>query len=86
MEFSKWWVTEFKHIKFPSQGTIFDYFLDHETKKWLPWREKVSKFVLDPEMPLQVCRLEKKLLKKHMPFSRDMRLIDFYAVHASQKT
>ena len=54
VEFSKWWVTEFKHIKFPSQGTIFDYFLDHETKKWLPWREKVSKFVLDPDMPLQV--------------------------------
>ena len=67
MEFSKWWVTEFKHIKFPSQGTIFDYFLDHETKKWLPWREKVSKFVLDPEMPLQVCHLEKKKkLKKYV--------------------
>ena len=54
VEFSKWWVTEFKHIKFPSQGTVFDYFLDHETKKWLPWSEKVPKFVLDPDMPLQV--------------------------------
>ena len=47
-------MTEFKHIKFPSQGTIFDYFLDSETKKWLPWSEKVPKFTLDPEMPLQV--------------------------------
>ena len=54
VEFSKWWVTEFKHIKFPSQGTVFDYFLDHETKKWLPWSEKVPKFTLDPDMPLQV--------------------------------
>lgn len=54
VEFSKWWVTEFKHIKFPTQGTIFDYFLDSETKKWLPWAEKVPKFTLDPEMPLQV--------------------------------
>ncbi len=53
VEFSKWWVTEFKHIKFPSQGTIFDYFLDYETLKWVPWSEKVSEFTLDPEMPLQ---------------------------------
>jgi len=55
VEFSKWWVTEFKHIKFPSQGTIFDYYLDHETRKWMPWSEKVPKFTLDPEIPLQVC-------------------------------
>ena len=54
VEFSKWWVTEFKNIKFPSQGTVFDYFLDAETKKWTPWTEKVPKFEHDPEMPLQV--------------------------------
>ena len=54
VEFTKWWVTEFKHIKFPSQGTLFDYFLDHETRKWTPWSEKVPNFTLDPEMPLQV--------------------------------
>ncbi len=53
VEFSKWWVTEFKHIKFPSQGTIFDYFLDCETLKWVSWSEKVSSFTLDPEVPLQ---------------------------------
>ena len=41
-------------VKFPSQGTVFDYFLDDDTKKWLPWMEKVPKFVMDPEMPLQV--------------------------------
>ncbi len=54
VEFSKWWVAEFKHIKFPSQGTIFDYFLDHTSKKWLHWGEKVPKFTLDSELPLQV--------------------------------
>eukprot|EP00731_Ephydatia_muelleri_P012058 Em0006g952a len=53
VEFSKWWVTEFKQFKFPSQGTVFDYFLDHETKKWLPWSEKIPKFELDREKPLQ---------------------------------
>lgn len=54
VEFSKWWVTEFKNIKFPSQGTVFDYFFDAETKKWTPWTEKVPKFEHDPEIPLQV--------------------------------
>lgn len=54
VEFSKWWVTEFKTIKFPSAGTVFDYFIDSETKKFVPWTEKVPKFELDSEMPLQV--------------------------------
>ncbi|NXE57526.1 DYH17 protein, partial [Casuarius casuarius] len=53
VEFSKWWVNEFKTIKFPSQGTIFDYYIDPETKKFMPWTEKVPKFELDPEVPLQ---------------------------------
>lgn len=53
VEFSKWWVTEFKIVKFPSQGTIFDYYLDNETKKFLPWQEKVPKFEFDSDMPLQ---------------------------------
>ena len=55
VEFSKWWVSEFKVVKFPSQGTVFDYLLDGETKKWVHWTEKVPKFELDPEVPLQVC-------------------------------
>ncbi|NXP09467.1 DYH17 protein, partial [Thinocorus orbignyianus] len=53
VEFSKWWVNEFKTVKFPSQGTIFDYYIDPETKKFMPWTEKVPKFELDPEVPLQ---------------------------------
>ena len=54
VEFSKWWVSEFKVVKFPSQGTVFDYLLDGETKKWVHWTEKIPKFELDPEVPLQV--------------------------------
>ncbi|XP_054702261.1 dynein axonemal heavy chain 17 [Grus americana] len=53
VEFSKWWVNEFKTVKFPSQGTIFDYYIDPETKKFTLWTEKVPKFELDPEVPLQ---------------------------------
>ncbi|XP_010006976.1 PREDICTED: dynein heavy chain 17, axonemal [Chaetura pelagica] len=53
LEFSKWWLSEFKTIKFPAQGTVFDYYIESETKKFMPWTEKVPKFELDPEVPLQ---------------------------------
>ncbi|KAL9897380.1 dynein heavy chain at 93AB [Glossina fuscipes fuscipes] len=53
IEFSKWWVNEFKTIKFPQGGTIFDYFLDTETKQFVPWTEKIPKFELDGDLPLQ---------------------------------
>ncbi|CAM4557085.1 unnamed protein product [Lepidochelys kempii] len=55
VEFSKWWVTEFKTIKFPSQGTVFDFYIDPETKKFEPWSKLIPKFEFDPEMPLQAC-------------------------------
>ncbi|XP_066560773.1 dynein axonemal heavy chain 9 [Amia ocellicauda] len=55
VEFSKWWVTEFKTIKFPSQGTVFDYYIDPKTKKFEPWSTMIPKFEFDPEIPLQAC-------------------------------
>ncbi|OCT60754.1 dynein heavy chain 9, axonemal isoform X2 [Xenopus laevis] len=55
VEFSKWWVTEFKTIKFPSQGTVFDYYIDPESKKFEPWSKLIPKFEFDPDMPLQAC-------------------------------
>ncbi|ERE69467.1 dynein heavy chain 17, axonemal [Cricetulus griseus] len=54
-EFSKWWLTEFKTVKFPSQGTVFDYYIDPETKKFEPWTKLIPQFEFDPEMPLQAC-------------------------------
>ncbi|XP_061247081.1 dynein axonemal heavy chain 9 isoform X1 [Bos javanicus] len=54
-EFSKWWLSEFKTIKFPSQGTIFDYYIDPETKKFEPWSRLIPQFEFDPETPLQAC-------------------------------
>ena len=54
VEFTKWWVTDFKTIKFPSAGTVFDYYIDPETKKFEPWTKKVPKFEYDPDIPLQV--------------------------------
>ncbi|TMS22374.1 hypothetical protein E3U43_012639 [Larimichthys crocea] len=55
VEFSKWWVAEFKTIKFPSQGTVFDYYIDPETKKFEPWSKMVPKFEMDADAPLQAC-------------------------------
>lgn len=54
IEFSKWWVNEFKSIKFPAQGTVFDFYIDPETKQFTPWTERVPKFELDTDIPLQV--------------------------------
>ncbi|KAK7573934.1 hypothetical protein V9T40_011125 [Parthenolecanium corni] len=54
-EFSKWWVGEFKSIKYPAQGTVFDYFIDAETRQFIPWNEKIPKFELDPDIPLQAA-------------------------------
>ncbi|XP_003791133.1 dynein heavy chain 9, axonemal [Otolemur garnettii] len=54
-EFSKWWLTQFKTVKFPSQGTVFDYYIDPETKKLEPWSKLIPQFEFDLEMPLQAC-------------------------------
>ncbi|KAH1023596.1 hypothetical protein HUJ04_012770 [Dendroctonus ponderosae] len=53
IEFTKWWVNEFKTVKFPPQGTVFDYYIDDETKQFVSWIEKVGRFELDPDAPLQ---------------------------------
>lgn len=54
-EFSRWWSKEMRAVKFPSQGTVFDYVIDSETKKFTPWSEKMVPFELEPDVPLQVC-------------------------------
>ena len=53
IEFSKWWVNEFKQIKLPIEGTIFDYYVDNDTKKFMPWTDKITAFIYDSEKPLQ---------------------------------
>lgn len=37
-EFSAWWKTTFKNVKFPSRDTVFDYFLDVPTGKFDLWK------------------------------------------------
>ncbi|XP_015241536.1 PREDICTED: dynein heavy chain 11, axonemal-like isoform X3 [Cyprinodon variegatus] len=52
-EFSRWWSKEMRAVKFPSQGSVFDYYVDPETKKFTPWSEKMLPFELEPDVPLQ---------------------------------
>ncbi|KAK9702182.1 Dynein heavy chain region D6 P-loop domain [Popillia japonica] len=52
-EFSKWFTNEFKTIKFPAGGNVFHYYIEPETKRFLPWTELVKSFELDPDIPLQ---------------------------------
>ncbi|XP_040289656.1 dynein heavy chain 11, axonemal [Bufo bufo] len=52
-EFSHWWIKEMKAVKFPGQGTVFDYYLDNKTRKFILWSEKMPKFDMDPDTPLQ---------------------------------
>ncbi|XP_006154552.1 dynein heavy chain 11, axonemal [Tupaia chinensis] len=60
-DFSRWWHKEMKAVKFPFQGTIFDYYLDHKTKKFLPWAEKIPQFTMEPDVPLQKLQVSWKL-------------------------
>ncbi|CAI6344273.1 unnamed protein product [Macrosiphum euphorbiae] len=52
VEFSKWWLTDFKTIKISSSGSVFNYFIDPE--QFFPWLEDlVSSFEFNPDTRLQ---------------------------------
>ena len=46
-EFSSWWKSEHKTVKFPSRGEVFDYFIDLEEKKFEPWTKIVPVLEFD---------------------------------------
>lgn len=52
-EFNKWWMNEFKTVKYPTEGTVFNYYIDPETKRFLPWTNLVPSYEFNPEIPLQ---------------------------------
>lgn len=54
IEFSKWFVHEFKTIKFPSNGTVFDYLIDSQTKRFEPWSKSIDEANFDADLPVQV--------------------------------
>lgn len=52
-EFNRFWHQEFKNVRFPYDGNIFNYFIDPKSSNFRPWSDLVSEFVLDGEIPLQ---------------------------------
>lgn len=53
-EFHKWWIAEFKDIRFPSSGIIFDFYLNLGTMKFELWSQFEDDFEFDPDVPLHV--------------------------------
>jgi dynein heavy chain len=56
-EFSSWWKGEWKSsVKFPSKGTIFDYFVDQSTDsvKFEEWAKKLVTIDFDPTSGMQM--------------------------------
>ncbi|XP_053089780.1 dynein axonemal heavy chain 11 isoform X1 [Pangasianodon hypophthalmus] len=52
-EFSQWWTKEMRSIKLPAHGSVFDYYLDPQTRRFLPWTDKIPSFHMEPDKPLQ---------------------------------
>ncbi|XP_048056692.1 dynein axonemal heavy chain 11 isoform X1 [Megalobrama amblycephala] len=57
-EFSRWWCKEMRAVKFPSQGSVFDYYIDPNTKRFTPWSERTPPFELEPDIPLQTVLVQ----------------------------
>lgn len=51
-------MNEFKTVKFPNTGLLFNYFIDPKTKKFALWNENISKYELDLDIPLTVSELK----------------------------
>ncbi|EDV95038.1 GH23822 [Drosophila grimshawi] len=57
-EFHKWWTGEYKDVKLPSQGNLFDYQLNVQTLKFQRWSELAAQeqqqdYQIEVEQPLQ---------------------------------
>ncbi|XP_060906749.1 dynein axonemal heavy chain 11 [Labrus mixtus] len=53
VEFSQWWTKEMKTVKLPAQGTVFDYYLEPQTKRFLPWSDTVPPLEMETCVPLK---------------------------------
>lgn len=45
-----------KTVKLPTQGTVFDYYLDPQTRRFLPWADTVPQFEMEICKPLLVSK------------------------------
>lgn len=77
-EFSKWFTNEFKTVKFPVGASVFNFYIEPESKRFSPWTELVPTFEMDPDVPLQATLVNTaettrirffmdQLMAKHIP-------------------
>lgn len=45
-EFSNWWKSEYKVVRFPGKGTVFDYFVDIENSTLEDWNKMTTADVI----------------------------------------
>eukprot|EP00232_Nephroselmis_pyriformis_P019075 CAMPEP_0182900652 /NCGR_PEP_ID=MMETSP0034_2-20130328/28990_1 /TAXON_ID=156128 /ORGANISM="Nephroselmis pyriformis, Strain CCMP717" /LENGTH=4527 /DNA_ID=CAMNT_0025034901 /DNA_START=131 /DNA_END=13711 /DNA_ORIENTATION=+ len=48
--FSKWWVSEWKSVKFPDQGVVFDYYVDEQQVLMVPWEDRVQSYAYSNDL------------------------------------
>ncbi|GFR90124.1 dynein heavy chain 17, axonemal, partial [Elysia marginata] len=53
VDFTKWFTVEYKTVKFPPHGTVFDYYICPQSRTFKPWTNLVPDFEFDPDLPLQ---------------------------------
>ena len=52
-EFSNWWKDKWKTIKFPSRGTVFDYYVDIQNSKLEEWSKLLGKeYKVQTDLPI----------------------------------
>ncbi|OHS95209.1 Dynein heavy chain family protein [Tritrichomonas foetus] len=48
LQFNQMWRSEWRNVVFPQQGTVFDYCINPDTKKFMPWSEVSPKYEYIP--------------------------------------
>ena len=51
----QWFLNEFRGLKFPAGMTVFDVWVDPFSNEYTSWADRVPRFELEPDTPLQAC-------------------------------
>ena len=51
-KFNRWWRSEWRPIKFPDSGQVFDYFADVETARYCPWSDVTEEAEYSGDVPM----------------------------------
>lgn len=74
-----------KTVKLPAQGTVFDYYLEPQSRKFLPWSDLVPPFEMEPQTPLQVRTREAPRLTGGKLLSNFSKAVWLIITHSGAK-